>query len=480
MLRETGLDRIDVAPATPTLMQRWAMPTVLSLTAEGKRASAHWLLSMALMRTPQNEIAPLLEKLATTLDVPLRREGRDAPLLDWDQLREWRRRGFDLGGHGANHVNLGLADAAEVEREVMRSFERIAAETGSEVGLFAYPYGGPEHRNSAAVEALRKAGCRAAFTTEPGVVLPGGDRYALPRLSYTRAASFACAHQTEMAFQASAPASDAAPGAKVGTQQREFRWNLALWLAAATAFSPVLVDLASSLRETDASWSILLAPVLLLLCVLRGPRRVARPAPDGRILLASALILEVLGIASGSWSIARLGLPFAVIGLSRLVGRPPLLVALLSFGAVPPPTSILHLTTPWAESAFAAFAALVGSAMGAPLAASGPLLRDPDAQLELAFNHSGLPLAVVLAQLGWYAAIRRGRGARGTVAGALVGGALAVPLQALGVLVAAMALWSGQPAWGRIWLDWGMGVLCAVAMVTWVEVGCRWRATDRG
>jgi peptidoglycan/xylan/chitin deacetylase (PgdA/CDA1 family) len=204
LLREARVQQVDVASAAAELLQRWPMPPVLPLRDDAARARAHWTLSMAFMRIPEARIAPLLAALATATDTRLKREERDAPLLDWQQLREWRRRGFDLGAHGATHANLGLADAGEAEREVQECVERIAAESDGPVDLFAFPYGGPEHRSPVAVEAIRRAGCKAAFTTEPGVVLPEGERYALPRVGYTRASRFACAYQTESAFRISA------------------------------------------------------------------------------------------------------------------------------------------------------------------------------------------------------------------------------------------------------------------------------------
>ena len=47
------------------------------------------------------------------------------------------------------------------------------------------------------------------------------------------------------------------------------------------------------------------------------------------------------------------------------------------------------------------------------MTAENVFLRVPGAQLELTAYHSGLPLAVALVQLVWYAALRRGRAAPG-------------------------------------------------------------------
>jgi peptidoglycan/xylan/chitin deacetylase (PgdA/CDA1 family) len=201
LLRETPARSLDVEAAAAELLPRFPLPAVLSLGGDAARGRAHWLLSMALMRTPHPEIDATLEALAFALETPLKRESRDVPLLDWSQLREWRRRGFDVGAHGASHANLGLADTRESEREVRESVDRISAEVDAPVTLFAYPYGGPEHRNPAAVDAIERAGCEAAFTTELGIVVPESGRYALPRVGLGGAAGFVCAYQTDRAFR---------------------------------------------------------------------------------------------------------------------------------------------------------------------------------------------------------------------------------------------------------------------------------------
>ena len=93
--------------------------------------------------------------------------------------------------------------------------------------------------------------------------------------------------------------------------------SYAPWLALGVAFSPVLVNLARSVGEYPEQRVTLLAPVLLLLAIRRsGP---GRPAGrwDGAVAIAVGVALEMLGIFTRSWSIARLGLPVAALGLAR-------------------------------------------------------------------------------------------------------------------------------------------------------------------
>ncbi len=209
-LRASRAESLDVAACAPELRARWSLPERLPLASDAQRESAHWQLSMALMRTPPAEIEAALRALAGAAHAKLPERGRAAPLLDWDQVRELRRRGFELGAHTRSHANLAQLDAAECEAEVLGSVERLAAELDAPVATFAYPYGGPEHQSEAARSAIARSGCEAAFTTELGAVRPGSDPLRLPRMGLTRGWSFACALKTDRALHA------APPGAAIG------------------------------------------------------------------------------------------------------------------------------------------------------------------------------------------------------------------------------------------------------------------------
>jgi peptidoglycan/xylan/chitin deacetylase (PgdA/CDA1 family) len=200
LLRATREKRLELSSVAPELRGRWSLPEQLELEPETSRERAHWSLSMALMRTPPAEIEGVLTRLSHALRAPRRAEGRVAPLLAWDDVRRWRRAGFDVGAHGASHANLGLASESLAQTEIDRCLRAIERETGAPAALFAYPYGGPEHRSPGAVRALAASGCRGAFTTETGLVGPRSDRLALPRFGLSSASRLKCAYHTEQAF----------------------------------------------------------------------------------------------------------------------------------------------------------------------------------------------------------------------------------------------------------------------------------------
>ncbi len=103
--------------------------------------------------------------------------------LSWDQARELRDAGVELGGHTASHPILSRLDAASQREEVERGAEALRRELSVEVPTFAYPWGRRwdfDHESRAAVEA---AGFRAAVTMHAGANLPGTDRLALHRVA---------------------------------------------------------------------------------------------------------------------------------------------------------------------------------------------------------------------------------------------------------------------------------------------------------
>jgi peptidoglycan/xylan/chitin deacetylase (PgdA/CDA1 family) len=83
------------------------------------------------------------------------------PLMTWDELRELRRHGWEIGSHTLTHPDLTALDDGELEHELRGSRELVEAETGGTCTSLAYPYGAADAR---VVEAARRAGYEIAFT----------------------------------------------------------------------------------------------------------------------------------------------------------------------------------------------------------------------------------------------------------------------------------------------------------------------------
>jgi hypothetical protein len=215
----------------------------------------------------------------------------------------------------------------------------------------------------------------------------------------------------------------------------------AAWLALAVSFSPVLVDAVRSVTRdpTDAY-----APAVLVLVALATRGAARGPARRGSaLLLALGLGLEIVGIAGGTWSLARVGLPLAICGLAARFGLPPAPVAALAFFAVPLPDSVAGI---FAEPVAAALAR--GSAALVPgVEATGPLLRAPGGARTLDLGaHAGLlVLAHELAAVGWYRAVERGAGLREAVRRAAWATLLAPLLALVAAFAAALLMLADRP-----------------------------------
>jgi peptidoglycan/xylan/chitin deacetylase (PgdA/CDA1 family) len=101
-----------------------------------------------------------------------------SPLLDADQVRTLAASGrVEFGAHGATHVALpGLAGEA-LAREVDGARDELESLGLPRPRFLAYPYGEHDIRVRRAV-----APYAGSFTTQPGLVVPGGDWTRLPRV----------------------------------------------------------------------------------------------------------------------------------------------------------------------------------------------------------------------------------------------------------------------------------------------------------
>lgn len=84
-----------------------------------------------------------------------------------------------IGAHTVSHPFMPSLTAEACYREARESKEACEALTGSEVSLFAYPYGGFDEKVS---RAVREAGFSFACSVKSGPVTAQSDPLALPRL----------------------------------------------------------------------------------------------------------------------------------------------------------------------------------------------------------------------------------------------------------------------------------------------------------
>ncbi|HTF33060.1 MAG TPA: hypothetical protein VK714_05080 [Myxococcota bacterium] len=254
------------------------------------------------------------------------------------------------------------------------------------------------------------------------------------------------------------------------TRVPSLRREILLWGALALALSPVLRDIGKHvIAHPWAGYSAVFAALLVL--AARHQPQCHRPKVDGYLLLAVGLLVELVGIGGGIDRLARPALPLGVIGLARLLGRPPLAVALLALGMVPVPAFVLGPVAAMVGPALAGLTAMTCTALGLSLHAQGATLASVSGVIELGDGDTGLPLAILLAGLGWYAGL--GRTSRETPVAAsksILGQAArmalrwapwAFPIQVGAVVGAGIVLSLGGLAWSRMLLLCGVWILTA-------------------
>ncbi|MGE5145206.1 MAG: polysaccharide deacetylase family protein [Candidatus Eiseniibacteriota bacterium] len=106
-------------------------------------------------------------------------DGKYKGYMSWDEVKALAKAGVTIGNQTLNHKRLLTLDAVARRAEIEGAAERIAAETGRKPTLFAYPYGEYDKAIRDQVAAMGFAG---AFGTQGGVIYPGADRFALPRM----------------------------------------------------------------------------------------------------------------------------------------------------------------------------------------------------------------------------------------------------------------------------------------------------------
>jgi len=80
-------------------------------------------------------------------------------------------------------VNLGHQPGNEVQAQIERSRDDVAAWTGTRPRAFSYPFGIPRHDvSNEATRITANAGFEYAVVNQPVPVESGADRFAIPRL----------------------------------------------------------------------------------------------------------------------------------------------------------------------------------------------------------------------------------------------------------------------------------------------------------
>ena len=152
---------------------------VLAVTDNDPRRAVVEIVAQQARRGRQDDGA-LLDALQNILHVDIEALPTPDTFLSWAEVADMAAAGVSFGAHGVEHRLLGALPHAEAEHEVRESKRVVADHVDGPVLGISYPNGSVTPAVRAMVAA---AGYRVAYTTEPGTVAAGDDRFMIKRVN---------------------------------------------------------------------------------------------------------------------------------------------------------------------------------------------------------------------------------------------------------------------------------------------------------
>ncbi len=162
----------------PELDTQWQLPDSL----QGRRCAAASLLNR-IKSLDANTQEALVKRLEQVLGMPRVGDHPDCRPMSWQQLREMREGGMEIGSHGMGHRMLGKLPIDEMRSEVHDSKATLERELGVRVDAISYPVGSIDAFSDEVLDEVRNAGYRMACSYITGAGrLTAQTRHAMPRL----------------------------------------------------------------------------------------------------------------------------------------------------------------------------------------------------------------------------------------------------------------------------------------------------------
>jgi len=158
----------------------------LSLDLKGatSRRNASERINSIIKRLPDDLKEEAISSLSITLDVAIpHKPPEEFSSVTWDQAREMRAKGVEIGSHTLTHPILTKVGDERLQRELRDSKSQLEEVIGHQVDLFCYPNGDNDERVRSEVA---RAGYLAAVTVVNGLNQMGDDPFALRRVHTDR------------------------------------------------------------------------------------------------------------------------------------------------------------------------------------------------------------------------------------------------------------------------------------------------------
>jgi peptidoglycan/xylan/chitin deacetylase (PgdA/CDA1 family) len=104
--------------------------------------------------------------------------------VGWSDVADMRRRGCVVGSHTRTHRPLSQLAPADVEQEIVGSYDDLRERFGDGELSLAYPFGQAQDYNNDVVAAARKAGYGYALTAISGLNDEATDPFELRRVTF--------------------------------------------------------------------------------------------------------------------------------------------------------------------------------------------------------------------------------------------------------------------------------------------------------
>ena len=151
----------------------------LRLDRPASLADATAALIAELKRLPEASRRSALHHLRSDAGRECRLHNR---MLSWDELQMLARDSLvTIGAHTVTHPVLSRTEDEQARHEIASSGRELQERLDIAVTAFGYPNGGREDFTATHRQMVAEAGFDMAFSTIPGVAMPGSDAYAIPR-----------------------------------------------------------------------------------------------------------------------------------------------------------------------------------------------------------------------------------------------------------------------------------------------------------
>jgi len=159
-----------------------------NLSTPAEKITSRRALVKYMKYLPQSDFKLLMDEIIQKLEVTLPTQIPEPYVAaNWDDLREYEKRGLRIGSHACSHRVFNSLSLNEVNEELIRAKNRLSAELQSPSNIFCYPSGTTLDYSSAHEPLLKELGYSAAVSATPGNTnyeLIKNDPYNIKRHSF--------------------------------------------------------------------------------------------------------------------------------------------------------------------------------------------------------------------------------------------------------------------------------------------------------